>query len=172
MGELTKPTTKDELIELFVECVNCAEPEHPYKSDPYPITVEDVDVGWCRSDGPYWAKCGPRNGLYTASFSPATDELLSMKFSKLLAIITHEIAHITEGSHSDGSVHNKAFWRQMAFMAWQIREGSSYVGDDGLVSDEEYVTEVIEEPNTFTVDKRIETVAERKQEMRELLGRE
>lgn len=172
MVGLTAPEDKTELIELFVDCMNCGRPEHPYKTDPYPITVDDVAVGYCRSDGPYWAKCGPRAGRYTVSFSPETKSLLAMDLPKLLAIITHEIAHVTEGSHTDGAVHNKPFWREMAFMAWQMRENSEYIGSNAPVDEETYVTEVIDEPNRFTVDSRIETVAERKQEMRELLGRD
>jgi len=168
--EVSKPETKDELVQFFINCVNCAEPEHPYLTEPYPIERDDLYLGWSRSDGPYIAKCGPRNGSNTVGFFPDVDSLLNMNFPYLMAVMTHEISHITEGKHTAGATHNKAFWRAMAFNAWQLRENSPYIGAGGLVTEEAYVIEVVEEPNSFTVDRRIETVAERKQEMKELLG--
>lgn len=167
-------TTKDELVELFVDCVNTMQPEHYYTSEnPYPITKENVNVGYCRSDGPYWAKCGPRNAFGTlVTFSPNTPELTSLSPAQLLAVLTHEAAHIQEGLHN-GPAHSKRFWRCMAFLAWQMRENSQYIADTSsqvTVAEEDYIREIVNDPNEFTVDGRIETVHERRKEMAELLG--
>lgn len=163
---------REQLLDLFVVCANVAEPEHPYKSNPYPMTREELKAGWCRSDGPYWAKCGPCRKGHTIQFDPCTKKLISMRFEKVLAIITHELAHVTEGRHTDGGNHNKSFWREMAFLAWMIRESlgeiESAVGIE--VPESEYVSAVVHDPNQFTVDNRVETVTERRQEMADLLG--
>lgn len=159
---------RDELLDLFVECVNVCEPDHPYYTNPYPITRDELNDGWCRSDGPYWAKCGPNKGGEVVIFKPDTKTLLGMDSVRLLAILTHEVSHITEVSH------DKSFWREMAFNAWQIREEldrvATVLGES--VTETAYVSEVITEPNEFTVDGRIETVSERRSEMARLLGRD
>lgn len=164
--------SRDELLDLFVACANIAEPEHPYRDEPYPISRDDMKAGWCRSDGPYWAKCGPGNGKHIVRFDPCTKRLLEMRFEKVMAVITHELAHITEGRHTDGGNHNKAFWREMAFVAWMIREELSEIESITGVElpEEAYVSAVIHDPNRFTVDNRVETVIERRQELAELLG--
>lgn len=174
-GDIRMLDTRDELFELFVDCVNVCEPPHPYQSNIYPITRSDVYEGWCREDGPYWAKCGPRRGPKPVLFKPSVEKLLWKDGPKLLAILTHELTHITEGGHTEGPVHNKPFWREMAFNAWQVRENldavkASINGEN--ISEAEYITEVITEPNDFTVDGRIETVSERRSEMARLLGRD
>lgn len=169
--------TQDEIVDLFCHVVNISQPEHYYLSeDPYPIEVENISVGYCHTNGPYWAKCGPRATQNTVvNLSLNTEKLLRMDAAQLLAVLTHEAAHIQEGLHN-GPAHTKAFWRCMAFLAWQMRENSQYIltepsnDSSQAVSEEKYIDHIVEDPNEFTVDNRIETVTERRNEMAELMG--
>lgn len=169
-NNVVHPTSKDDVVAILIDSVNTTKPEHPRFDDPYPITRDDTKIGYCRSDGPYIAKCGPGWGDTVVRFDLDTDYILSMRFENLMAVITHEMAHITHGRHTDGGTHNKPFWREMAFLAWEMREKSDYIGHGRPVSEISYVTSVINEPTEDTVDKRIETVRERREEMASLLG--
>lgn len=164
---------RDALLEEFIVICNICEPDHPYQSDPYPIDSSDVDYGYCQSSGYYYAKCGPRKRPRTpVSYSVDKAYMNNVSTERRLAVLTHEVTHITEGSHSDGSTHNPAFWREMMFNAWQVREAWDTVQEHfgPNVDEEQYVVECIEDPNETLVDSRTETVQERKQENAELLG--
>ena len=162
---------REDMLEAFVAVVNICEPEHPYKDDPYPIDKDEVSFSYCKS---YWAKCGPRGTIFnTASYSVNVDYVNGCTTEEHLALLTHEVSHITEGRHSGSLSHPKAFWREMAFNCWQMRDNWRDVRSVfGSVDKDEYIEEVIIDPNSSTVDRRIETVEECRTEMAELLGRE
>jgi hypothetical protein len=154
--------------DAFVVVLNLCKPEHPYYDDPYPVDKDDVFFSYCTR---YWAKCGPRRHSNVASYAANKNYVRSCSTEAHLALLTHEVSHITEGRHSSAKSHPKAFWREMAFNAWQLRDNWPLVETSfGPVNEEEYVREVIEDPNSSTVDKRMETVSERRSKQADLLG--
>jgi len=160
---------RDDMLEAFVIVVNICKPDHPYQDDPYPIDKGDIDFSYCTG---YWAKCGPRRYFGVASYGVNKSYVRSCSTEAHLALLTHEVSHITEGRHSSSKKHPKAFWREMAFNAWQLRDNWSLVEESfGPVNEEEYLREVIEDPNSSTVDRRMETVSERRSKQADLLGR-
>ena len=164
---------REDMHDLFVLVVNTVEPEHPYKDNPYPITKDQVEFGWCQSTSWTWARCGPRNGYNkVAGFSCDIKYFNKQSLERILTVMGHEVTHITEGSHTDGSVHNQAFWREMVFNCTEIMDNvevfEDWFGEDLVVS--EIAHEVIDDPNASMVDRRTETVEERKQENRELVA--
>lgn len=85
-------------------------------------------------------------------------------------MLVHEVTHITNGSHSDGSIHNPAFWREMMFNAWQVRDEWDTITKHFDVDEDEFVKECVKDPNGPMTDRRIETVDERRAENARLLG--
>lgn len=164
----TDQMNRSDMLDAFVAVVNICEPDHPTKIDPYPITADEVEFSWTTA---YFAKCGPRYGNDVAYYAVNTDYVSRQSTERHLALLAHEVSHITEGSHTDGAIHNKAFWREMAFNATEMRDSwdriESVFGDCCVELFEE---EVIADPNGATVDKRIQTVEERKQKMQDQIG--
>lgn len=162
---------RDELLAKFLTVLNICEPPHPYRRDPYPAGTIDVDYGYCQSSGRYWARCGPRRSQHVCTYSVDQGYMNHVSPERHLAILTHEVTHITEGSHTDGGSHNPAFWREMMFNAWQVREAWDEIkAEFGEVDEADYCLECIDDPNESMVDGRTETVAERRIENAELLG--
>lgn len=164
--------TRDDMLEMFVRAVNICEPDHPYR-DPYPITPKHVDYSYCQSTGRYYAKCGPRSGIgiHVVGYSVDKTYMQNCSRERHLSIICHELTHITEGSHTDGSTHNPAFWREMAFNALQLRDHLEEMESVmGPLDEEQFVIEVVNDPNSTLVDNRIETAQERKEKLADLLG--
>lgn len=174
----TKHTTDEtldrgNLLEAFLTVLNICEPEHPYCDDPYPLTADDVDYGYKQSSGRYYASCGPRKPYkgYTVGYSVDKQYMNRASTPRHLAVLTHEVTHVTEGSHTEGSIHNKAFWREMMFNAWHVRESWGEIEEQfGPVNKDFFIEEVIHDPNPSMVDRRTETVQERKKENAELMG--
>ncbi|WP_338739425.1 hypothetical protein [Haloplanus salilacus] len=91
-----------------------------------------------------------------------------------LALLVHESTHIPVGSHSTeqhGS-HPPRFWKGMAFNAALVYDSLQ----DGKLADvfpdadpKDFVREVVESPNTQTVDQRYWTVKECKDEVHDIL---
>lgn len=166
--------THDTILDAFVEAVNVCEPEHPHHDDPYPITAEQVEQGFCQRTGRYYAKCGPRSyGRYLIGFSADRYAFSRKSNARVAAILVHELTHVTEGKHTPGSGHNKAFWREMVFNAQLLRDNMDALETIlGPIDVAQFEYEVVHDPNSSMVDKRSETVAERKIENAELLGRD
>jgi hypothetical protein len=150
--------------------LNICEPSHPYHCDPYPVSEDDIEYSWTSR---YCAKCGPRRGRNVAYFAINTEYANSCSPESYLSLLTHEVTHITEGGHTDGGGHNPAFWREVAFHALLVRDSwerieAAFSGD---VSVESYLDLVVRDPNSAVVDRRHETVEERKKKMADLLSR-
>lgn len=154
---------KKEIIDLFIEFCNIVEPEHPYVDDAYPLKLSDVESTHCKNSSSYRAKCGPRNGItYTAHFSIDRKQLKTFNIEAVYQLIVHELTHITEGRHSEGSSHNPTFWKQFARNAvtlYRAREGENNI-DWNL-----FFTYCRENPNNPMTDKRMRTVNEQKDEV-------
>lgn len=154
---------RDDLLDAFVTVVNLVEPDHAYHDDPWPITADRVDYSYCRS---YYARCGPRKGRNLVTYSTNTKYLKGASRARHLAVIVHEITHITQEFDWGDPVHPPSFWREMAFHAQLLIDEWGAVQDHfGDVSVEDFVEEVVDDPNTSTVDRRYESVEERKREL-------
>lgn len=162
---------RDDLLEAFVAVLNICEPDHPYFDDPYPIDKSLVEHTWTTA---YWAKCGPKRGWpHQVSYYSNKSYVNSLTTEKHLALLTHEVSHVTEGRHSGDKTHPKAFWREMAFNCWQVRENWVEVQNVfGSVDKETYIEKVVLDPNSSTVDRRMETVDERRATLANQLGYE
>lgn len=163
---------RDDLLECFVLICNICEPDHPFEDDPYPITPDEVEYGYKQEKSTMYASCGPRNSLGRTKVGYSVDKAYMNYNSpeRHLAVLVHEVTHITEGSHSDGSIHNTAFWREMMFNAWQVRDAWDTITEHFDVDEDEFVTECVEDPNGSMTDRRSETVDERRAENARLLG--
>jgi hypothetical protein len=170
--------TRDEIIDDFVRAVNIVEPEHPYENDPYPITRDDLELSYCQTSSSYWARCGPRSRSKTIYFAVDRKRVGRMDRERYYNILVHELTHITEGSHTQGSAHNPTFWRQMAdnavTFARQWKNGpidpvvSKKLGklsiEDRLDPDK-FVSYCRYEPNRPMTDRRMRTVEEQQQDV-------
>ena len=169
--------TREDFLDVFVKAVNICTPEHPYwdTDEAYPITADQVKYSYCTKSGPYWARCGPRRRYSgnVALYAIDTSYYQSISPERVLAVTTHELTHITHGSHEGryATSHPKKFWQEMAFNAQQIRDNlNQFTEVLGEIDTDAYVTEVIQDPNSFTVDKRIHTAEECQEMVSELLG--
>lgn len=159
---------RSDVLDLFIQVVNYCEPEHKYEQS-YPIDRSDVEYSYTTS---YYAKCGPRyNG--SMYFAINMGWLQSRRIERLLAVITHEISHLKYGIGYGKPSHPADFWRAMAFYASELRDGWSTVKSwfsNDEIEKEKFLAAVVNDPNSSTVDRRIETVNERRQKMADLLG--
>lgn len=151
-------------LEAFLAVCNTVEPPHPYEDEPYPLSGTDVAYGVTRS---YFARCGPRkpDAPHTVAYSTRLTYLQEISRERHLALLTHEVTHVTVGSHSDrehGS-HPPRFWDWMAtnaeIVADELRRGALAERFPDADVDV-YLDELIADPNASTVDRRYWTVAE------------
>lgn len=181
-GQLPPEAEMDrtDALDAFLAVVNCCEPDHPHAGktgpDLYPLERRNVNYGHTRS---YYARCGPRNGagLEWVSYSTRMTYINEIGRARHLALLVHEVSHITEGHTIGEARHPPSFWREVAFNALLIRDsiregpGGAIPDAFGQVSEDRFLREVIEDPNAATVDRRSETVGERRAQMADLLGR-
>jgi len=164
---------REDLLDAFLTVLNICEPDHPYSDDVYPVSRSEVNYGYKKASSNTWASCGPRFDRRSDVVGYSVDKAYMNRVSteRHLAVLVHEVTHVSEGSVSDGSIHNPAFWREMMFNAWHVRESWDEIRRAFDNPDkEQFITEVITDPNGSMVDRRMETVRERKQENAELMG--
>lgn len=166
--------SRDEIHEAFKAVVNTVEPEHPYHDDPYPIDMTDMETSYCRSDGRFLAKCGPRGTISTVvSFAIDLSWANRASTDELAATLVHEATHITEGGHSEGSTHNPTFWREMATNAALLaKDPSKLEAVIGEIDREAFFDACENDPNASMTDRRMRTVEEQQQEVRETIEAE
>jgi hypothetical protein len=153
--------TRDEIIDDFVRAVNIVEPEHPYENDPYPITRDDLELSYCQTSSSYWARCGPRSRSNTIYFAVDRKRVGRMDRERYYNVLVHELTHVTEGSHTQGSPHNPTFWRQMADNAVRFAKG----WQNGPIDLDKFVSYCRYEPNRPMTDRRMRTVEEQQQDV-------
>jgi len=166
---------RDDALEAFLAIVNLCEPDHPDNDDCYPLSAENVDYGRTRT---YYARCGPKSGWggEWAIYKTRMTYINEITRARHLALLVHEISHITTSEYGKPG-HPPAFWREMAFNALLVRDSIREREDGemwaafGDVSEDRFLKEVIDDPNSSTVDRRYETVEERRRGMADLVGR-
>lgn len=160
----------DEIKSLFVKVLNIVRPDHPYIDNPYPVSESDIDYGHKKSSSPYYASCGPRRGgLYVAKFAADKSYFNDVTIARILAILTHEVTHVTVGSHSNyehGS-HPPRFFREFGFNAHLVLENwdkLDYIFEG--VTKRDFIGSIIKDEVTKSnIDKRYGSVDMRRQEM-------
>lgn len=159
----TSDMTRNEFNELFVDVCKICRPEHPYKSQSVydDMTVEQVDVGYCRRDSNTYARCGPRRGRNIAGYSLDLTYFQNSSFERVLAITTHEVTHIPIGRHNGrrAPMHPPMFWTEMAYHTQCVLDHIDELEDKwGPIDVDAYREEIIQDPNDSMTDKRSETV--------------
>lgn len=162
---------RTDALDAFRVVLNCVRPEHPFQDEPYPASRDEIDFGVTRSSH---AQCGPRRQPNVALYQTRLTHIHTLSREEHLALLTHEISHITVCSRATGhtSGHPPAFWREMAFHALELRDAIR----DGVLESvfgaldiDEYLIEVANNPCGATVDRRYWSVEACRERMRELL---
>lgn len=165
----SKKMGRDDVLELFIRVTNLTEPDHKYDVE-YPIWKDEVEYSYCTR---YYAKCGPRNSISkSAFFASSIDQFNSFSTEFSLAVMCHEVGHLKYGIEYGQPTHPAIFWRKMAEYAMTLIRNWSKVETWFHESPDrqKFREEVVNEPNSFTVDGRIETVTERRKKMAELMN--
>jgi len=150
--------TREEVHEIFLELVNIIEPHNEYGDYDYPIDSSQLYTSYCKKTSSVNAKCGPRfDGVF---FACDIDYVSEMTTERFFTLLVHELTHVTEGSHTQGSGHNPTFWSQMtenAVTAWKT------IGDKYGINRDRFFSHCREKPNRTIVDRRMVSVEQQKQ---------
>ncbi len=162
--------THDDIKEQFKVVINIVEPKHPYHPNPYPITNNQIEYGYKQKSSSYYASCGPRSSWpKVVGFSADKYYFNNCKPEELLAVLVHEVTHVTVGRHSDfeSGSHPPRFWREFGFNAHLMLDAWDDVEEKfGPVSKRKFIGYIVkEEVTTFNIDNRYGDEMLRKQEM-------
>lgn len=162
--------SRSQILDSFLTVINIVRPDHPYCTKIYPLSSENVEHSYKKRTGSAYASCGPRHSQRKpVSFSSDKYKYNSVDPERILAINTHEVTHVSVGSHSDrehGS-HPPRFWREFGFNAHQVLDSwDSVQARYGSVSQEKYIGYIVKkEVNSYNIDRRYGDVNLRRQEM-------
>ena len=158
-----------EIKELFIKCINIIQPEHPYKKNVYPVKESDVMYSYKKNSSSMYASCGPKGGFYSVSFSADRNYLNSCEPERVLAIFTHEVTHVTVGTHSsvEHGAHPPRFWRECGFNAHIMLDKWDMVKDIfGDMTRQKYIGYIVSaEVNLCNVDRRYSQVKDQRQKV-------
>jgi hypothetical protein len=170
----TETLTRDDFLELFLDVVNLCQPEHPYYTDPYPLSAADIEFSYCRGTSNTLARCGPQRGASKVFYALDQKYFQSILFEQALAHTVHEVTHITIGTQNEGRrapMHPPAFWNEMAFHAMVVLDHiESFSTKWGAIDPELFRLKVVGDPNTSMVDHRSETVQEVRDRLQKWVG--
>lgn len=161
--------TRNDALDAFIAVVNVIEPEHPYSDSPYPVGRDDIDYGSTRS---YFGRCGPAKNDHTIKYSTRMTYIKTISRERHLALITHELTHITVPSKYGLSNHPPEFWYQMCQYAKQVKEAllNGPLAEVFPQADPDtFQNEIVSDPNSSTVDRRYWTVSECSETIRSYL---
>lgn len=162
--------THEDIKEQFQFALNIAEPDHPYKTDPYPVSNQDITYSYRQQRSTVYAACGPSTIPYTVSFSADKSFFQNSEIERILAVFAHELTHVTVGNHSNNSTsaHPPEFWREFGFNAhifldhWEEFEAQW----GRSLSKEDFIGHVIKnEADGYNIDLRYDSVLDRRHEM-------
>lgn len=162
---------RDDALDAFVAIVNTARPDHPYQQNPWPVDRDAIKFGVTRS---CYARCGPLKNYRTpVLYKTRMSYINGIDRPRHLALMTHEITHIKDGTHNHSSGHPPEFWREMAFYALEIRDAI----EDGVlepvfgdVDVDAYLEKVARDPISGTVDRRSWSVEEARENVADLIN--
>lgn len=152
----------------FTRVVNILQPEHPYEENPYPIENKNVNYGYLKASSSAYASCGPRRGNNKVLFKADKKSFQDSSWEKILQIYTHEMTHITVGSHTSeyhGS-HPPSFWREYGFLAHNLMDHWEDIQNTfGPCSKIEFAGHVVDDINPYNLDLRYTSVRNQQHEM-------
>lgn len=162
--------SRDDILSLFLKVVNTVEPSHPYEDNVYPVKKKNIKYGYKQSNSSYYASCGPKSyNQNKIIFKCDINYFNNSEPERILAILTHEITHITVGSHSnvESGSHPPRFWREFGYNAHIILDEWENIKDlFGDISKEKYIGKIISnEVTKYNIDKRYSDEMTRKHEM-------
>lgn len=163
--------THEDINRAFCTVLNIVEPNNPYlDNDVYPVTQDEVEYGYKKSTSSLYASCGPkRNRRKPVTFSADKKYFNNAEPERILAILTHEVTHVTVGSHSnvESGSHPPRFWREFGFNAHLVLDGWETIRETfGDVSKRDFIGYIVrEEVNSYNIDQRYGSVTLRRQEM-------
>jgi len=162
--------THDDIKKLFVKIINIVQPKHPYFDNVYPVDEENIKYSYKQRTSSYYASCGPRKVRKKPILFKADKHYFNNKEpERILAILTHEITHVTVGGHSnvESGSHPPRFWRKFGFNAHILLDNwdavQEYFGD---VSKKDFIGYIIKKEVTkYNIDNRYGDEMLRKHEM-------
>ena len=165
--------------ELFIKVANLCEPTNPdIPRFTYPMKRKHVWQTWKQSQSSFHASLGRfkidsiinPNAQEFVKYAVDLDYFNNSTRERVLAITVHEVTHIEEGSHTEGSTHNPNFWNAMIENGKVVLENLEEIEVMlGPINVNNFVEEMVDDPNGSMVDRRVESVDERKNKMFEEL---
>lgn len=165
-----KNLSHDDIKRAFLTVINITKPSHPYQSKPYPISESDINYSYKQRTSSYYASCGPKKRKGNVVIFKADKHYFNNVCpERILAILTHEITHVTVGSHStvESGSHPPRFWREFGFNAHILLDSWDEIQTVfGDVSKKDFIGQIIKsEVTKFNIDNRYGDEMLRKQEM-------
>lgn len=162
--------THEDIKEAFVNVINIVQPEHPYLNYLYPLDKEQIKYSYKQKSSSYYASCGPRrNRNKTVLFKADKYYFNSAEPERILAILVHEVTHVTVGGHSnvENGSHPPRFWREFGFNAHLLLDDWDKITRMfGPVSKRKFIGYIVKkEVTTYNIDNRYGNEMLRKHEM-------
>lgn len=165
---------RDDALDAFLAVVNTVRPDHPrYDRSIYPLSRREVEYGVTRT---CYARCGPRSRFgRKVYYATRMSYINRIGRERHLALLVHEVTHIPFGigTGTQHGGHPPEFWREMAFLATELRDALQDGALDGVfepVDIDAYLEAVGDDPNASTVDRRYWSVEQCEAEVRTLIG--
>ena len=162
--------THEDIKKSFIKIINIVEPEHPYSNNVYPVDEEQIKYSYKQKSSSYYASCGPRRSRNKPVLFKADKYYFNnQEPERILAILAHEVTHVTVGRHSkvESGSHPPRFWREFGFNAHILLDNWNDVQRlFGDVSKKDFIGYIIKnEVTTYNIDNRYGDEMLRKQEM-------
>jgi len=156
--------TRDEINDEFLRIMNVVQPEHPEFDNPYPLCHDDIKYSWCRSDSKYIAKCGPLYAENKVFFAADKHKLGRASRECLYTVLVHEATHVSQSMTRFGA-HKPSFWESFTENIIHLLNSNEITGID-----KQYLLSFARtDPTSGTVDKRMRTVTEQREEVETLI---
>ena len=162
--------THDDIKKSFATVINIVKPEHPYLNNIYPLKESQVKYSYKQKSSSYYASCGPRRNRNKPVLFKADKYYFNNKEpERILAILAHEVTHVTVGRHSnvESGSHPPRFWRKFGFNAHMLLDNWDEVQKlFGKVSKRKFIGYIVKnEVTKYNIDNRYGDEMLRKQEM-------
>ena len=124
---------RDDALKAFLAVLNTVRPVHPFENHPYPLDEDDVDYKVTRRKPAIAGPCH-RRADPTVSYGTRLTYINTISRETHLALLAHEVTHITIGSHSDKQAgsHPPRFWQAYGVNAAVVHDALTN-GDLGRV---------------------------------------
>lgn len=152
----------DPRVRVFVDLFNIYYPDWDAPGDTDELKPEHVDFNDNLSGN--WGRCGSRSDG-TIVYKINRQKWIDWDVNRRLMLIIHELGHV-EHAH-----HKPSFWGEVIDIYYTFKEREDEV-DEAIAGDIDWTQvakHLTRDPNSSTVDRRCETVNERRQMMADAL---